>query len=318
MRIELDKLSKELDVDTQIIFDQGKYVDMSIQNVSNSMVMGGILAMLVLFLFLRSFRSPLIIGVAIPISVITTFVLMYLSNFTLNIMTLGGLALGIRMLVDNAIVVIENIHRHLQQGEEHKQAAIKGAGEVAGAVTASTLTTVFVFVPVVFVSGIVGQLFREFAFTVTFSLLASLLVSLTLVPMMAARIMKRPKADWAEQREKSRFYRGFRRLLQWSLAHRWAVILISFVLLGAGALGVRSVGTEYSPASDEGIFIVEVRMPQGTGLEDTKSLRQGGIDPASIRILKLTRHPWVRQSECPFWGEWVKHLPDLCQCRGSE
>src|SRR5690606_8963940 len=104
--IELDKLSKELDVDTQIIFDQGKYVDMSIQNVSNSMVMGGILAMLVLFLFLRSFRSPLIIGVAIPISVITTFVLMYLSNFTLNIMTLGGLALGIGMLVDNAIVVI--------------------------------------------------------------------------------------------------------------------------------------------------------------------------------------------------------------------
>ncbi len=271
VRIELDKLSKELDVDTQIIFDQGKYVDMSIQNVSNSMVMGGILAMLVLFLFLRSFRSPLIIGVAIPISVITTFVLMYLSNFTLNIMTLGGLALGIGMLVDNAIVVIENIHRHLQQGEEHKQAAIKGAGEVAGAVTASTLTTVFVFVPVVFVSGIVGQLFREFAFTVTFSLLASLLVS-TLVPMMAARIMKRPKADWAEQREKSRFYRGFRRLLQWSLAHRWAVILISFVLLGAGALGVRSVGTEYLPASDEGIFIVEVRMPQGTGLEKTQKV----------------------------------------------
>ena len=116
VRIELDKLSKELDVDTQIIFDQGKYVDMSIQNVSNSMVMGGILAMLVLFLFLRSFRSPLIIGVAIPISVITTFVLMYLSNFTLNIMTLGGLALGIGMLVDNAIVVIRKYPPALAAG----------------------------------------------------------------------------------------------------------------------------------------------------------------------------------------------------------
>ncbi|MFD1409878.1 efflux RND transporter permease subunit [Kroppenstedtia eburnea] len=272
VRAELDRLSKKLDVDTHIIFDQGKYVDMAIQNVSDTMVMGGILAMLILFLFLRSFRSPLIIGVAIPFSVITTFVLMYLSDFTLNIMTLGGLALGIGMLVDNSIVVIENIHRHLQQGEDHKQAAIKGAGEVAGAVTASTLTTVFVFVPVVFVSGIVGQLFREFAFTVTFSLLASLLVALTLVPMMAARIMKRPKTGWGEQREQSRFYRGFRKLLQWSLTHRFAVILISLALLGAGAVGVRSVGTEYLPASDEGIFIVDVKMPQGTGLDKTQKV----------------------------------------------
>lgn len=272
VREELEQLSKKLDVDTHIIFDQGKYVDMSIQNVSSTMVIGGILAMLVLFLFLRSFRSPLIIGVAIPLSIVTTFVLMYLSDFTLNIMTLGGLALGIGMLVDNSIVVIESIYRHLQQGEDNKQAAIKGAGEVAAAVTASTVTTVFVFVPVVFVSGMVGQLFKEFAFTVSFSLLASLLVSLTLVPVMAAKMMKKPKGDWKEQQKNSRFYRGFRGLLNWSLAHRFTVLLISLALLGAGAMGVRSVGTEFLPASDEGVFTVDVKMPEGTGLNKTQQV----------------------------------------------
>lgn len=272
VRAELDRLNHSLESDTLLIFDQGKYVDRSVKNVGNTMISGGILAMLVLFLFLRSFRSPLIIGVAIPVSVITAFVLMYLADFSLNIMTLGGLALGIGMLVDNSIVVIENIYRHLQTGKNPKEAAAEGAGEVASAVTASTLTTIFVFVPVVFVSGMVGQLFKEFAFTVSFSLLASLLVSLTLVPVMAAKIMKKPKTGWRNEQEEGLLYRFFRRMLKWSLAHRLSVVLIALVFLFAGLVGVRSVGTEFLPAADEGIFIVEAKLPEGTGLDKTRQV----------------------------------------------
>ncbi|OYD08136.1 efflux RND transporter permease subunit [Paludifilum halophilum] len=269
VRQEIENLNQTLDTDIVTIFDQGKYVEQSVQNVSTTMVGGAVLAMLVLFLFLRSFRSPLIVGVAIPVSVVTAFVMMYFADFSLNIMTLGGLALGVGMLVDNAIVVIENIYRHLQTGKTPKEAAGEGAGEVAAAITASTLTTVFVFVPVVFVSGIVGQLFKEFAFTVSFSLIASLLVSLTIVPVMAAAIMKKPRRGTERQRRNQAPYRILSRLLKGSLTHRKTVLAIALILLLLGGAGVQAVGTEFLPAADEGIFIVKVKMPPGTGLEKT-------------------------------------------------
>ncbi|MFC4077486.1 efflux RND transporter permease subunit [Salinithrix halophila] len=272
VRDELKRLNKVLDNDTLVIFDQGKYVDRSVSNVGSTMAGGALLAMLVLFLFLRSFRSPLIIGIAIPLSVIFTFVLMYLSDFSLNIMTLGGLALGIGMLVDNAIVVIENIYRHRQMGKAPKEASVAGAGEVAAAVTASTLTTVFVFVPVIFVQGIVGQLFKEFAFTVSFSLLASLLVSLTVVPVLSAAIMKKPWKGWNRQQKENGVYRSFRNGLSWALSHRKTVLASAFLLFLIGGVGVWKVGTEFLPASDEGVFTVEVKMPSGTGLEKTKAV----------------------------------------------
>ena len=134
--------------------------------------------MLVLFFFLRGIKSPIIIGIAIPYSVIVTFVLMYFANFSLNIMTLGALALGIGMLVDNSIVVIENIERHLAMGKDPRQAASEGTKEVGRAITASTLTTLAVFVPVMFITGLIGQIFTEFALTISFSLFASLVVAL--------------------------------------------------------------------------------------------------------------------------------------------
>ncbi len=177
---ELDDLlseSKYEDIDSAVLFNQGEYIDEAIANVALALIAGGIIAMIVLFLFLRSMKTPLLIGIAIPFSVIVTFVLLYFTNFSLNIMTLGGLALGIGMLVDNSIVVIENIYRHLSMGKDPKQAALDGTKEVATAITASTLTTISVFLPVVFISGIVGNLFREFALTVSFSLLASLVVN---------------------------------------------------------------------------------------------------------------------------------------------
>ena len=177
-------------VESDILFDQGDYVKLAIGNIGQSLILGGIFAMLILFFFLRGIKSPIIIGIAIPYSVIVTFVLMYFADFSLNIMTLGALALGIGMLVDNAIVVIENIERHLAMGKEPKQAASEGTKEVGGAIIASTLTTLAVFVPVIFISGLIGQIFTEFALTISFSLFASLVVALTVVPMMASRTVE--------------------------------------------------------------------------------------------------------------------------------
>jgi len=167
--------------------DQADFISASIQNVLQAIVYGGILAFLVLFLFLHDLRNPVHIALSIPIAILATFALMYFSKISLNMMSLGGLALGVGMLVDNSIVVLENIFRHRQEGEPPAQAAVAGTQEVVRAVTASTLTTVAVFFPIIYVHGVAGQLFRDQSLTVTFSLLASLLVAVTLLPMMAAR-----------------------------------------------------------------------------------------------------------------------------------
>jgi HAE1 family hydrophobic/amphiphilic exporter-1 len=177
------------DLDVAVAFDQAEFVNDSISNVILAIVVGGVLAFLVLFFFLHDIRNPINIGLAIPISIIATFNLLYFSGITLNMMSLGGLALGVGLLVDNSIVVLENIFRHRELGEGRFEAAATGAREVAMAVTASTFTTVSVFLPIVFVEGVAGQLFRDQALTVAFSLLASLIVSLTLLPMLASRFL---------------------------------------------------------------------------------------------------------------------------------
>lgn len=266
---ELLEDSKYSDLDQAVLFNQGEYVDEAIANVALALVAGGIIAMVVLFLFLRNLKTPLLIGIAIPFSVIVTFVLLYFTDFSLNIMTLGGLALGIGMLVDNSIVVIENIYRHLNMKKDPKKAALDGASEVATAITASTLTTVSVFLPVVFISGIVGNLFREFALTVAFSLLASLLVALTVVPMLASKWLKAPKEDEEKKRAKSKFVQTFDSTARWSLKHRLVVILITFGLLGAGAFGITTVGVQFLPATDEGFFQIEIENEPGTPLDST-------------------------------------------------
>lgn len=168
------------------VYDQSTFINEAVRNVVNAGMVGGLLAIAILYFFLRTFRSTLIIAITIPMSIVATFNLMYGANVTLNIMSLGGLALGIGLLVDNAIVVLENIARYRERGASLRESALKGAGEVSMAVMASTLTTVAVFLPLVFVDGIAGQLFRDQALTVTFSLLASLAVALTLIPMLAS------------------------------------------------------------------------------------------------------------------------------------
>ncbi len=197
----------------RIIYDQSTFIRSAISQVRNAALIGGLLAILVLYLFLRDVRPTVIIGIAIPVSVIGTFLMMYASDITLNIMSLGGIALAVGLLVDNAIVVLENISRHREQGENVMAAARAGTAEVATAVTASTLTTVAVFLPMVFVSGVAGQLFRDQALTVTFALLFSLLVALTLIPMLAALGAGHHFPDAVDPQPPNRFTRGVSWLL---------------------------------------------------------------------------------------------------------
>ncbi|WP_033543662.1 efflux RND transporter permease subunit [Planococcus sp. CAU13] len=260
---ELLQKEKFSAVEADILFDQGDYVKLAVGNIGQTLIFGGIFAMLVLFFFLRGIKSPLIIGIAIPYSVIVTFVLMYFADFALNIMTLGALALGIGMLVDNAIVVIENIERHLAMGKSSKKAASDGANEVASAITASTLTTVAVFVPVIFISGLIGEIFFEFALTISFSLFASLAVALTVVPMLASKWLKKPKGNAEARKRRSKGLKNFERSTKWALRHRVLVLLITLVFLIIGAFGVSQVGTEFLPATDEGFVSVSVELENG-------------------------------------------------------
>ena len=259
-------------VRADILFDQGHYVRMSISNISSSLIFGGLFAMLVLFLFLRGIKSPIIIGISIPYAVIVTFVLMYFADFSLNIMTLGALALGIGMLVDNAIVVIENIERHLALGETPSQAASKGTKEVGLAITASTLTTVAVFVPVIFISGLIGQIFAEFALTISFSLFASLVVALTVVPMLASRLLTSKNGQLIAQREQSTFYQAYKRAIQWTLHHRFVVLTVTALLFGTSSLLLYKTGTEFIPATDEGFVTVSVKLPKSASVTATDAL----------------------------------------------
>ncbi len=269
---QLLKKEKYQDIQSDIIFDQGEYIKQSIGNITTSLLLGGLFAMVVLFFFLKNVKSPLIIGVSIPYSVIFTFVLMYFSNYTLNIMTLGGLALGIGMLVDNSIVVIENIYRHLAMGKNAKEAARVGSREVGGAITASTLTTVAVFLPVVFIKGIIGELFKEFAVTISFSLIASLFVSLTVVPMLASRLLKASIQNVEKERQSSYVLLRLERGVRWCLQHRILVLIISTMLLVGGGFSLTTVGMEFLPKTDEGFFTIRVKLGNGMALSETEKV----------------------------------------------
>ncbi|QNK87130.1 efflux RND transporter permease subunit [Sporosarcina sp. resist] len=256
-------------VESDILFDQGDYVKLAIGNIGQSLILGGIFAMLVLFFFLRGIKSPIIIGIAIPYSVIVTFVLMYFADFSLNIMTLGALALGIGMLVDNSIVVIENIERHLAMGKDPQIAASEGSKEIGGAIIASTLTTLAVFVPVIFISGLIGQIFTEFALTISFSLFASLVVALTVVPMMASRMLKKPTKNIVARRRRSKGLNNFERSVKWALKHRSVVLLTTLIVLVLSSFALTKVGTEFLPATDEGFVSITVKLPNGSSSDAT-------------------------------------------------
>ncbi|MBM3304934.1 MAG: efflux RND transporter permease subunit [Candidatus Aminicenantes bacterium] len=269
-------------LDFVLITNQSKFIKSTIDQVKSTALIGGILAVLVLLYFLKNVRSTLIIGTAIPVSVVITFFLMFSSNISLNIISLGGLALGIGMLVDNSIVVLEAIQRYRDAGHVGAEAAYKGTTEVAGAVTASTLTTVAVFFPIVFVEGIAGQLFKDMALTVTFSLLASLVVSLTVVPMLASSMQREnPKQHTARvlkfvfrplDKLYDRVLEAYKRFQDVSFKRRriiFAVIIFAFL---AAVFGVRFMGQELIPVISQGELIINVEFPPGTALKENQAV----------------------------------------------
>jgi HAE1 family hydrophobic/amphiphilic exporter-1 len=247
-------------------FDQAEFIQNSIDSVSRNAVIGGLLAVIILFLFLRNIRSTLIIATAIPVSIIATFLLMYFANINLNIISLGGLALGVGMLVDNAIVVLENIYRYRSIGEGKMEAAREGSSEVGTAIVASTMTTVVVFLPVLFVEGLAAQLFKDLAFTVGFSLLASLIVALTLIPMLSSKILKITKEEIERQKEEGKIIRTYKKMLKLALDHRWIVVGILVLLLVGSLFLVPKLGFEFMASADQGSFSIIYNLPVGSSL----------------------------------------------------
>jgi len=251
-----------------IVEDQGKFISSAIGEVRDSLIGGIILAVFVLMLFLRRLGPTLIVSLAIPISIIATFVLMYFTGLTLNIMTLGGLALGAGMLVDNAIVVLENIFRNHESGLSAREAAISGTSQVGGAIIASTLTTIVVFIPIVYLHGASGELFKEQAITVAFSLLASLVVAILVIPMLYAQAYKK-RSPFGKKKKASMQFAGYGRLLERILKVRGWVILGSLLLIASGWFMLKHIGSEFMPKTDSREFYLDLRMPEGTRLERT-------------------------------------------------
>jgi len=269
---------KDYGIEYHIVSNQAKFIKNSISEVIQTAIIGGLLAIFILFYFLKNVRSTLIIGVAIPVSVIITFFCMFSFNITLNIISLGGLALGVGMLVDNSIVVLESVQRRRELGLGLFEAAYQGTSEVGSAVIASTLTTVSVFFPIVFVKGVAGQLFKDMALTVTFSLLASLFVSITVVPMLSSlKIFGTKKSKGGVSpltrlftpvdRLYNAFFEGYKR---WQLASfdRKKIILLAVIgLFGLSVLLTGLMGRELIPTISQGEFLIEVEFQPGTSLE---------------------------------------------------
>lgn len=263
-------------VKIQILFNQSDFIVMSLSNLNSSAMQAFFLAVLVLLFFLRSFRTSFIIALSIPVSVIVTFAVMYAANITLNIISMAGLALAVGMLVDNSIVVLENVFRHFETGEDPWEAAMKGSKEVGLAIMASTLTTLFVFIPILFVPGLAGMLFRDMVVTICFSLTASLLVAITLIPLLASRILKPPPLGPDGEPEKFKeskwmlwLERNYVSSLAWTLKYRKTTLLIGVGSFFASLGFAGFVQTEFIPKADDSMLMIQYERSPGTSLEET-------------------------------------------------
>jgi hydrophobic/amphiphilic exporter-1 (mainly G- bacteria), HAE1 family len=261
------------------VINQGNFIERSIANVARSVLYGGGLAIVVLLFFLRSIRSTLVITLSIPISIVTTFALIFFGGFTLNLMTLGGLALGVGMMVDSSIVVLENIfRRRSENGEAPEEASVEGAREVGPAIIASTITSLVVFLPLIFVRGVSGILFKELAYVIIFALICSLAVALSLVPMLASRLLRsnRQRLEAPASRMNrwsavdsvfSGLENAYLDLLRRVLDHRLVTVFASVAVLGASLMLLPFIGSEFLPSSDEGEVRINGKMEIGTRLD---------------------------------------------------
>ncbi|MCR3905473.1 MAG: efflux RND transporter permease subunit [Tenericutes bacterium] len=247
----------EGDAHYTILLDQGEYINQAVGSVLQNIIIGGVLAIIVLFVFLRNVKPTLIVGLAIPISVIAAFMLMYFTNVTLNLVSMGGLALGIGMLVDNAVVVIENIYRMIGEGKTKAEAAIQGSKQVAGAITASTFTTIAVFLPIAFIEGMVADVFMSMALTIAYSLGASLIIALTLVPSMASRMLDDQKIQ-KEGKTILKLKKWYKSSVLFTIKHKALTLLTVIVLLAGSLFLVISKGFIMLPTSDEGTINVSI------------------------------------------------------------
>ncbi len=279
----LKQLRKNLprDVDFHLVFDQEKPITLMAKRTVGNILAGGLLAIIVLFLFLGNWRPTLVISLSIPLSIISTFIAFYLAGYTLNLLTLGGLALGVGMLVDNAVVVIENTYRHFEEkGLSPDRASVVGTEEVAMAITASTLTTIAVFFPMVFASGITGKLSRALALSISFSLLSSLFVALTITPMLTSVLYREEKPGglykklraFSDSFVKGKMRRVYEGALRWTLHHRAGVLGVVFLLFVLSFGVIKVVGTEFMPKVDRAIVMMKIKTPVGTPLEVTDKI----------------------------------------------
>ncbi len=315
----VDRLRKEIDAinrdyagraEISILMDSAAFIRQAVNNVQMGAMFGAALAILVLFFFLRDIRATLIVGAAIPISVLATIALMYFNGFTLNVISLAGIALGIGMLVDGSIVVLESIYRRLHEGERPTAAAIAGSNEVAMAIAAGTLTTVAVFLPVVFISGFAGIFFNQLAITVSFALLCALFVALTLIPAAAARWLRKVPASRRTDDERVAALGpvdlAYGRMIKWALGRPGLVLATAVVLLFGSFTLVPVIGLELMPESDEGRLNMQVEMPVGSPLDVTTSTMaeiearvRGAVRPEELDNLLTTAGPesWWRPAQ---------------------
>ena len=252
------------------IMDQGVYIDMVTGSVIQNLLMGAILAVFILLLFLKDVRPTIVIACSIPLSVIFAVVLMYFTGITLNVISLSGLALGVGMLVDNSIVVIENIYRLRKEGVPVKEAAITGARGVAGAITSSTLTTISVFLPIVFTTGLTKQLFVDMGLTIGYSLVASLIVAVTFVPMMSAGVLN--KVTQKDSKVIHKLQTLYRKVMTRLLNRKMIVVAVTLALFAGSIFGAMNIGSSLMPSMDSTQMTMTIKMPQGSSMEETASM----------------------------------------------
>jgi len=255
------------------VHDQGNYINKAIGEVKDTLIIGILLAVIILYVFLRRIGTTLVISIAIPISIIATFNLMYFNHLTLNIMTLGGLALGAGMLVDNAIVVLENITRLREGGVPFTDSVIRGTGEVGAAITSSTITTIVVFLPIVYLHGASGEMFKDQAWTVAFALLSSLAVAMLVIPMLVSVLL--PDKNKTKKTPQVFKFNWYSRFLEVVLNKRLTVIFLSVIIIVIAAFMVPHLGNEFMPKSESAEFTVNLKLPEGTSLQLTEKTTAG-------------------------------------------
>lgn len=277
-RVALIQETLPADVKINKLFDTAQFIKSSIGNLKDTIYVGGVLVMLVVYAFLRRFRSSLIIGMTIPFSLIITFIFLYFFGYTINMMSLAALAISIGMVVDNAIVILDNITRHLEKGKSIKLACVDGASEVGLAVSASTITNVVIFVPLFFVGGFTGVMFKQLGFVNAVAMFASLFASLFFTPMMASKILARDALDGFTTSGKlgiyTRFEAWYLRLVDWALIHRFRTVMIAFGLFAFSVLLLLVTRVEFMPQEDTGDFRMYIELSPGTNVTESTKVGQ--------------------------------------------